>query len=431
MFGLFSSPDRTARAAAAHWLEVAESVWNLRRDLLKETDRAELDKRRGELKGLLKAKEKAAVLEASIKRLEETLKKTGGVVYPRGSLAENVEFFVMAALVILGFRTYFFGNFEIPTNSMWPTFHGMTAEIFPSRSEEPGAVVETARRLLVGAVPHRLDAPVDGEVVIPIGGNDAGRGGWVHYRVVPGHTWLVLPALVKEYTLYVDNEPVRVQVPLDFDFDWVVFDAFLGKGMRYSPRLFASLMEDRFKSGDAEVRWVDGDRRAFYKTGVHVHAGDRILAFDQESGDKLFVDRISYNFIRPPVGSGFVFRTGNIPELAREDGDVFFVKRLVGIPGDTLEVKGTTLYRNGKPITGASAFDANAAQKGQYPGYEAIGLLAKGETVTVPPHGFFAMGDNSPNSKDSRYWGFVPEKDVVGRPVLVYYPISKRFGFAH
>ena len=106
------------------------------------------------------------------------------------------------------------------------------------------------------------------------------------------------------------------------------------------------------------------------------------------------------------------------------------MKRLVGEPGDTLQVKGTTLYRNGSPITGSAAFAANAGQVGEYPGYEAYQALANGQTVTVPAHGYFAMGDNSPNSKDSRYWGAVPEKDVVGRPVLVYYPFTKRFGLA-
>jgi hypothetical protein len=78
-----------------------------------------------------------------------------------------------------------------------------------------------------------------------------------------------------------------------------------------------------------------------------------MLSFDELTGDQLFVDRFSYHFVKPNVGSGLVFRTGNIQALAAEYGDQYFVKRLVGGPGDVLEVKGTGLVRNGEPATGA------------------------------------------------------------------------------
>jgi signal peptidase I len=137
---------------------------------------------------------------------------------------------------------------------------------------------------------------------------------------------------------------------------------------------------------------------------------------------------LSYHFIRPKVGSGFVFRTGNIPFIARRAGDQYYIKRLVGVPGDVLSVRGTTLVRNGAPITGSSAFRANAEQRGNYPGYQALGLLSPGSSVKVEPEKFFAMGDNSSNSEDGRYWGFVPDKDAVGRPLFIYYPFTSRWG---
>ena len=58
------------------------------------------------------------------------LRRTGGAIYPKSSLVENVEFFLVAAIVILGIRTYFLQPFKIPTNSMWPTYNGMTPEAF-------------------------------------------------------------------------------------------------------------------------------------------------------------------------------------------------------------------------------------------------------------------------------------------------------------
>ncbi|MES1168553.1 MAG: signal peptidase I, partial [Oleiharenicola lentus] len=109
----------------------------------------------------------------------------------------------------------------------------------------------------------------------------------------------------------------------------------------------------------------------------------------------------------------------------------YFVKRLAGTPGDQLEIHPPVLWRNGKPIEGSPAYGRNARQEGLYPGYTNGGLLGAGETVTVPEHFYMALGDNSPRSKDSRSWGFVPEKDVVGRPLFIYYPLTKRWGLAH
>ena len=180
--------------------------------------------------------------------------------------------------------------------------------------------------------------------------------------------------------------------------------------------------------------------------------GDKILSFDILTGDLLFVDRFSYNFFPPKVGSGFVFRTENIHSPTHDRSSVrqakteqYYIKRLVGTPGDQLEVrkpakmiadgdqpdadsKEGQLFRNGKPIDGAEAFAKNSRKDGLYPGYTADGLLGFGEVVNIPGHSYFAMGDNSPNSSDSRFWGFVPEKDVVGRPLFIYYPLTSRWG---
>jgi signal peptidase I len=159
-----------------------------------------------------------------------------------------------------------------------------------------------------------------------------------------------------------------------------------------------------------------------------VGGGGGGCSFDELAGDQLFVDRVSYHFMRPAVGSGFVFRTGNIPDIARQYGDQYYIKRLVGTPGDRLEIKGSELNRNGAPIAGSSAFEANAKRTDKYTGYVAMGLLSPGDTVTVPKNSYFAMGDNSSNSQDGRYWGFVPAKDVIGRPMFVYYPFTKHWG---
>jgi signal peptidase I len=426
------SNEEKMRANAANWLEVADKVYHFRRDVLPAAQTAELQSRASELKQLLKARAGAEKLKLGIERLEEVLRRTGGAIYPKTALVENVEFFLVAAIVILGIRTYFVQPFKIPTNSMWPTYNGMTPEVFRTAAEEPGAVSQALRLVAFGARAKRVDAPVDGEVLVPLIGNDANA--IVPYRNVPGKTWLIFPTTLKEYTLLVDREPVTVRVPADFDFEWAIRDAFFPAAQPTREPARVDLGRMLAQAKDAVD--IDGGRVRLVRTGKHVRRGERVLSFDILTGDQLFVDRLSYHFIRPSVGSGFVFRTGNIPGIANTYGDQYYIKRLVGVPGDTLEIREPAIFRNGKPIEGATAFDANAHRTGNYAGYfnfvpspfQPDGLLKAGETLSVPPAKYFAMGDNSGNSQDGRYWGFVPAKDVVGRPLFVYYPFTRHWG---
>lgn len=426
MFGFFASQEKKMRENAGNWLELAEKVYHFRRDVLPPAEVAELQSGMADLRAQVKERAGAEKLKLGIERLEEVMRRTGGAIYPKTALIENVEFFLVAAIVILGIRTYFVQPFKIPTNSMWPTYNGMTPEVFAKKTEEPGVPAMAARLLAFGAWPHRLDAPVDGEVLVPVFGRE--RRGIVTCKVVPGRSWLVLPTQVREYTLFVGDRPVTTKVPLDFDFDWTVFDAFFAAEGPYSGQKLDAIVQRKIQRREVEERVVDGERMLYVRTGKHVRAGERVLSFDELTGDQLFVDRFSYHFFRPSVGSGFVFRTGNIPDIARRHGDQYYIKRLVGVPGDRLEIQGTGLYRNGGPITGSSAFAGNAQREGKYTGYVPMGKLSAGTTLTVEKNSYFALGDNSSNSEDGRYWGFVPAKDVVGRPIVVYYPFNRHWG---
>jgi signal peptidase I len=434
MFGLFQSQEKKMRENATNWLELAERVFHFRRDVLSASQVGELQAHIAGLRSLLKEKAGAEKLKLEIEATEETLRRTGGAIYPKSALVENVEFFLVAAIVILGIRTYFVQPFKIPTNSMWPTYNGMTPEVFMKPADEPSSVAVAARGVLFGAWPHRLDAPGDGEVLVPVGG--AQSRGTVFSRIVPGRSWLVIPTDLREYTFFVGDRPVSFRVPLDFDMDWVVSEGLLLPGKNFTTQSFRAEVGRRWRAGDVVKRVIGGETVDCVRTGRSVRAGERFLSFDELTGDQLFVDRMSYHFVRPQPGQGFVFRTGNIPGIANTYGDQYYIKRLVGVPGDTLELKEPALWRNGKPIDGADAFAGNAKRTGRYGGYingahlngGAQYLMTPDDKLLVPPNSYFAMGDNSSNSADSRYWGFVPGKDVAGRPLFIYFPFTKHWG---
>ncbi len=421
------------RDHAANWLELARKVWHFRRDALTMAEADELKAARDRLQGALAARADAGKLKLAIESLEGVLRRTGGAIYPKTSLAENVEFFLVAAIVILGLRTYFLQPFKIPTNSMWPSYYGMTGENLPPGQPAPGWAAGLFRLVACGAQRRTMIAPRTGEVAVPF----FARTGQIAYTVKSGRTWLVFPTEVKEYTFYVDGAPTTLEVPVDFSgFD----ELFLAT---YFPRRadFAAQVQRAAQAGtgaESLQRLSDkGEDFAQVRRiplGRTVRAGEPVMRFDLLTGDQLFVDRITYQFMRPEVGQGFVFRTDHIPMIGQEQ---YFIKRLIGRPGDVIEIREPQLYRNGAPITGAAAFDLNARRVSPYRGYfnashddYRYSYLFKGEPVTVPPHAYLALGDNSRDSLDGRFWGFVPAKDVVGRPLAIYYPFTRRWGLA-
>lgn len=421
MFGFFASQEKKMRENAGNWLELAEKVYHYRRDVLTPPQVAELQSRMADVQTLLKERAGAEKLKLGIERLEEVLRRTGGAIYPKTALVENVEFFLVAAIVILGIRTYFVQPFKIPTNSMWPTYNGMTPEAWKNPAEAPGPLLRVVRFALFGAQRKQLVAPEAGTVSVPVY-----LGGQIYYESKKARSWLIFPTTNKEYTFLVNDSPVRVQVPTDFQFDW----AFRECTGLTEPEL--ARMAQQSTRGSSGVRVVTLPLKA--------EKGKAFLAFDIITGDQLFVDRVSYHFMKPKVGQGFVFRTDHIESQWMQDRETgrqieqYYIKRLVGTPGDTLEVREPMLYRNGQPITGSTAFAANGKREGKYSGYfnpppfVADGYLKRGDTVKIPPGKYFAMGDNSGNSQDGRYWGFVPAKDVVGRPMFVYYPFTRHWG---
>ena len=128
-------------------------------------------------------------------------------------------------------------------------------------------------------------------------------------------------------------------------------------------------------------------------------------------GDKIFVNRFIYRFTPPQKGDVIVFR---YPEDPKRD----FIKRLVASVNEAVEIA------NGKILVNKQAVDnPKIFQKITYLNQGAYG--AEGAMIVVPQDNFFVLGDNSASSRDSRYWGFVPRKFLIGKAVVIWWPLNR------
>ncbi|MBI5415528.1 MAG: signal peptidase I [Candidatus Omnitrophica bacterium] len=139
--------------------------------------------------------------------------------------------------------------------------------------------------------------------------------------------------------------------------------------------------------------------------------GDRLMVNKLRYGPKVrFTDKRIPGFSRPQRGDIIVFI---FPEDPKRD----FIKRLIAFGGETVEIKDGDIYINGKHVEELSIDKTYYYNRGQY-GEE-------GHPVHVPEGSVYVLGDNSASSHDSRFWGFVPEANVIGRAEFIYWPLDR------
>ena len=330
--------------------------------------------------------------------------------YPSAAWRENVEVLLVALAVAMGIRTFFLQPFKIPTGSMQPTLYGVTSQ---NLINEPNFQIPTGltrvREWFAGVSYIHLVAENDGAVEL------VERP----FRILIFNIWQKVVAGGKTFMIW------------------------------FPPDYGSETLESR----------------ARLQFGKQFHKGEDLIKLMVKAGDHLFVDRLTYNFRPPRRGEIIVFETKGIPEENRQrfgiPGDQFYIKRLVGLGGETLSlvpeykvndapqssgpVEVGRLAVDGKQLSAASLhfenlYSFSSAARGpkvleykqnQYCGHALIGVLAPGQDYHIEPDHYFVMGDNTMNSLDSRYWGGFPSSAVIGSSFFVYWPITDRFGWGN
>ncbi|MEC5126103.1 signal peptidase I [Verrucomicrobiales bacterium BCK34] len=329
-------------------------------------------------------------LEVLAEELTDTCKKSVKDYKP-SALKENIEVIFVAVVIAMGIRAYFIQQFKIPTGSMQPTLNGIVS--YPTKEMNPKA---------------ERNAP-----------DDYSKPGF--------------PQLLWDKFWY-----GRSHV------DWVVEEddvVLLDSEHFYGKTHFIFFPRTYLKTKKGQVFSAPGTQsRVFnllntellpnpqYVKVAEVKKGQTIAKGFVDTGDQLVVNKFAYHWVKPKRSDVFVFNTQNIGMIQRRlddprQGSQHYIKRLIGIPGDTVEVDQPNIRINGE-IPTEPGFQRVMSQEGYYTGYTNQGT----RKIELPPRKYWAMGDNSANSLDSRAWGTVPEENIVGRAAFVYYPFGHHFG---
>lgn len=311
--------------------------------------------------------------------------------YPHATWRENVDTLLTVIVVVMALRTFFVLNFKIPTGSMQPTLFGITVTNLENSADftMPGPARCVYDAIVHGTFYHEKLALDDGQII----------------------------GVPKVKSLGITKQPVVVQ---------------------YKNQVTSTVIPIWFAP--------DNPAEAGIFPGKTFTKGSPIFRFQEKSGDHLFVNRLTYNFRRPERGEIIVFTTHGIDTLTERVPSMdnqFYIKRLVGLPGESIKIGADRhIYINGARLDSSTPHFENVynfdpqipARNSQYSGHiqilsDPIFPAMGDKEVKIPLKSYFVCGDNTANSLDSRFWGSVPENNVIGKYCFVYWPISERFGW--
>jgi len=345
------------------------------RDLLRPEDVSAVEGGIGRLTDAVHSKSREQI-DAVTREIEEIVTR----IFPaqtNQAIRENCEVFLVAIVIAIGVRTFFLQPFTIPTGSMQPTLNGILAHV--TDKPAPNILIRTLHMALFGRSYVDIVSKEEDTIV------SVRERPWLRFFTVTD-----VDCVHQHFTAFSPADKMHMD-----------FRVFPGRAI-----------------GKDEVV-----ARGYVDTGDHI-----------------FVDKASYNFRMPRHADVFVFSTAHIltqdKQMNPDAPSQFYIKRLGGQPNDVLRIDPPNLEINGQRAKGF-AFERVMAAKDGYHGYSnaprmgpPFQFLGSPEaSFHVPEHDYFALGDNSLNSSDSRAWGVVPEENIVGRGCFVYWPFTSHWGF--
>jgi signal peptidase I len=372
MFGLFN-PSYVNRGT--EMLKAAKRMLNYKRDLLPAAEVSAIESQMGALKRAIRARQ-----ESEVKTLGAELDNRFSKHFPPAmdiGIRENCEVFLVALVIAVGVRTFFLQPFAIPTGSMQPTLNGIRG--YETQEPSPNAAVRALHFMLYGRSYVDVVSKAD-DTIIGIRSETSFR----FFTVTK---------------VECANQTFSIQAP-------------------------ARILEETFG----------------ITPGRAIRAGEIVARGYVNTGDHVFVDKVSFNFRSPIRSEVFVFNTQNIStrdNLLNPGGpSQFYIKRLAGLPGDELSIRPPQLFIN-HTVAQEEPFQRVMSLQGEHKGYSnnpAGGIpfryLGRPEVgFRLSPNCYFALGDNSFHSSDSRDWGIVPQENLVGHALFVFWPFTSHWGF--
>jgi signal peptidase I len=391
-------PKYLKRAKLLH--KAVTRFLNYKRDLLPQAKLDEINGLRDSLTEAIKARD-----EPRLDKLSDEINRSCDRALPAartGWVAENIEVFFVSIVIALGIRAYIAQPFQIPTGSMQPTLNGIRAENTP-QAPAPG-MAEKLLGIFTGT--KYIDVVSDHDGYLDM------REPVTEHEIRFWRTYCKLH--------FTDGHTIEIDAPMR---------------QLYDELQLAASLRAATSSDDRDTPDMRANTSLRYGERIHIREGQVLARGVLHNGDHVIVNKFAYHFRRPTRGEVFVFTTKNIDgiHIPSEQGSQHYIKRLGGVPGDKLDVRSPNLYFDGKLATEPGFRRVMSGTRDEpkdgYRGYSPDRRIELPITLaTSPRREYFALGDNSYNSSDSRYWGTVPEQNVVGPGWFCYWPLTSHFG---
>jgi signal peptidase I len=357
---------RKARKELKEILHYAKHVRHMHEDIADPASLEELRNGEQSARSARKSRE-GDVLE---KAGAAVIKACEKVAPPRrhAKVRENIEVIFVAIAAAMAIRAYFFQPFKIPTGSMQPTLYGITIQS-ESTIKANNPLANLANIILFGERHQVVLAQADGRIRTTLGADGVSK---LYGQINSDET----------STLYIGNVAHRIPNKLI----------------------------------------------PFCRFGETLKAGEPMVQGVVKSGDYILVNRIKYNFIRPKRGDIAVFDTRDLthPQVRK---DAYYIKRMVGLPEETIAVEPKYLLVNGEKPTDPR-FD-KIFNNEKYKGYQFAQsspppLIGKpGDSIVLANDQYLFFGDNTEHSLDGRYFGAVNRRQILGPAFFVCWPFDR------